>query len=104
MKFFKCFIFVPLCLLLASCSTVRIIPNLSKGREYKLTKILDLKGKDWILPEGATLVCASKGKIKNGIIVGQNSSVDYLKVESVRFTGSFKSICISLENDVDYFV
>ena len=101
MKFFKCFIFVPLCLLLASCSTVRIIPNLSKGREYKLTKILDLKGKDWILPEGATLVCASKGKIKNGIIVGQNSSVDYLKVESVRFTGSFKSICISLENDVD---
>lgn len=101
MKSLKYYIFIPLFLFLTSCSTVRTIPNLSKGQEYKLTKTLDLKGKDWILPEGATLVCASKGKIKNGIIVGQNSSVDYLRVESVRFTGSFKSICISLQNDVD---
>ncbi|MCQ4875178.1 hypothetical protein [Butyricimonas paravirosa] len=101
MKSIKCFILILLCLFLTYCSTVRTIPNLSKGQEYKLAKALDLKGKNWILPEGAILVCASKGKIKNGIIVGQNSSVENLRVESVRFTGSFESISISLQDDVD---
>lgn len=101
MKSLTYYIFVPLFLFLVSCSTIRTIPNLSKGQQYKLTKTLDLKGKDWILPESVTLVCASKGKIKNGIIVGQSSSVENLQVVSVRFTGSFESISISLQDDVD---
>lgn len=74
---------------------------IKRGQTIAVSKIIDLKGKDWILPKNATVACTSKGKIKNGRIIGQDSSIEGLHVESVRFAGTFNAIGISLLNDVD---
>lgn len=94
-------VFILLVILFVSCSGISKVLVIKQGQTMVVSKTIDLKGKDWVLPKNATLTCTSKGKIKNGRIVGQNSVIENLQVESVRFSGSFNVVSISLLNNMD---
>lgn len=94
MEIFKilCFFFLPC---LVSCATTSKLPQVQNNQEIQLNKTLDLRGQDWLLPEGAKLVCTKKGGVKNGRVLGRNASVVNVTVEFVHFQVRFVSSIFS---------
>lgn len=101
MKTFKILSSFFLLLCLTSCATTSKLPQVQNNQVIQLNKTLDLRGQDWLLPEGAKLVCTKKSGVKNGRVLGRNASVVNVAVESVHFSGSFRELDIQLMNDVD---
>lgn len=101
LKYIKYSVLYSFFLILVSCSTSRSIPRLEKKQKYIITKTIDLRGEDWVLPENVILRCTSNGMIKNGRIVGDNSTIDNLRIKSVHFSGSFNSLKIVLLGNED---
>lgn len=85
--------------ILCGCSITK--PNLAPGQIYTLKTTIDLEGDQWVLPEGATIICSSRGTVKNGKVVGQNASINNLAIESVQLSGSFREVEIHLKTDID---
>lgn len=100
MKHFQLILFAAI-VVLSSCSTLRSIPRIEEGQVYRLSKTLDLKGQDWYLPANAILECSSKGLVKNGRIIGEKSETDNLRIDNVKFSGSYKKLEVSLQGDID---
>lgn len=88
-------------LILTSCVATKKVPVIQSNHEYHLERNIDLNGQDWILPDGAKIVCSKNGLVKNGRIIGRYASLINVRVESVSFSGSFRVLDIELMTDVD---
>lgn len=86
------------------CRVPVVLPTVTQSQTYILSQIIDLQGKVWRLPNNTIIQGEQKGLLKNGIVVGDSSSLINVQLSNVKLSGNYKDLDITLLDDTDTLI
>lgn len=93
-----------LILFISGCKVPIVLPTIKQSQTYIFSQTIDLQGNVWRLPKNSIIKGEQKSFLKNGIVVGDSSSLINVQLSNIKLSGNYKDIDITLMDDTDTLI